>query len=50
MHSGKSEAGVGGIAYQDLTRQDVEEEPTRTYSRRVLVGNTPRRGAPHPSR
>jgi len=25
------------LTYQDLTRQEVEEEPTRTYLRRVLV-------------
>jgi hypothetical protein len=39
-----AEAGAG-IDYQDLTRQEVEEEPTRTYLWRVLVVNT-RSGAP----
>jgi len=42
MYYGKAEAGVS-IACQNLTRQDVEEEPTGTYLRRVLAGNT------HPS-
>ena len=36
---GKAEAGVG-IDYQDLTRQDVEDEPTGKYLWRVLVVNT----------
>ena len=39
MHFVSAEAGVG-IDYQDLTRQDVEEEPTGMYLWRVLVGNT----------
>ena len=34
-----AKAGVG-IACQNLTRQDVEEELTKTYSQRVLTGNT----------
>jgi hypothetical protein len=39
MYYGKAEAGVG-IDYQDLTRQDVEDETTGTYLWRVLVVNT----------
>ena len=39
MYYGKVEAGVG-IDYQDLTRQDVESEPTGMYLWRVLVVNT----------
>ena len=45
MYYGKAEAGVG-IDYQDLTRQDVEEEPTGMYLWRVLVVNT-HHSAPH---
>ena len=45
MYYGKAEAGVG-IACQNLTRQDVEEELTGMYSQRVLAGNT-HPSAPH---
>ena len=40
-----AEAGVG-IACQNLTRQEVEEEPTGMYLWRVLTGNT-HPSAPH---
>ena len=46
MYYDSAEAGVGGIDYQDLTRQDVEEETTGMYWWRVLVVNTPRPSAP----
>jgi len=39
MYCGQAEVGVGGIDYQDLTRQEVEEETTGTYARRVLEVN-----------
>ena len=45
MYSDSAEAGVG-IDYQDLPRQDVEEEPTGMYLWRVLVVNT-HPSAPH---
>ena len=45
MYSVSAEAGVG-IDYQNLTRQDVEEEPTGMYWWRVLVVNT-HPSAPH---
>ena len=48
MYFVSAEAGVG-IDYQDLTRQDVEEEPTGTYLWRVLVSEYPA-PAPLPSR
>ena len=38
MYSDSVEAGVG-IDYQDLTRQEVEDEPTGMYLWRVLVVN-----------
>jgi len=40
------EAGEGVLSYQDLTRQDVEEEPTGTYLRRVLVRQYPLTSVP----
>ena len=40
MHYFSAEAGVVGIDYQDLTRQEVEDEPTGMYWWRVLVVNT----------
>ena len=46
MNYAKAEAGVGGIAYRDLTRQDVEEETTGMYLWRVLVGYPFRTSAP----
>ena len=46
MHYVEVEAGVGVLSYQDLTRQDVEEETTGTYWWRVLVRQYPRPSAP----
>ncbi len=46
MYHGEAEAGVGVMAYQDLTRQEVEEERTWMYSQRVLVGHNPHPCAP----
>ena len=43
--TGVSRAGVG-IGCQDLTRQDVEDEPTGMYSRRVLAVSA-HPGSPH---
>ena len=43
---GFAEAGVGVLSYQDLTRQDVEEETTGTYWWRVLVRQYPLPSAP----
>jgi hypothetical protein len=39
-------AGEGVLSYQDLTRQDVEEEPTGMYLWRVLVRQYPLPSAP----
>ena len=47
MHYGLVEAGVGVLSYQDLTRQDVEDEPTGMYWWRVLVRQYPRPSATH---
>ena len=38
-----AEAGVGGSAYQDLTRQDVEDERHMDVLERVLVSTTTHR-------
>ena len=45
MYYGQVEAGVGVLSYQDLTRQDVEEETTGMYWWRVLVRQYPRPSA-----
>ena len=46
MNYGQAEAGVGVLSYQDLTRQEAEDEATRTYLCRVLVRQYPLRSAP----
>ena len=46
MHCGLVEAGEGVLSYQDLTRQDVEKEPTGMYLWRVLVRQYPLPSAP----
>ena len=45
MNYGRAEVGECGSDYQDLTRQDVEEEITGMYWQRVLVITTTLRGA-----
>ena len=41
MYYVSAEAGEGVLSYQDLTRQDVEEETTGMYWWRVLVRQYP---------
>ena len=46
MHYGQAEAGVGVLSYQDLPRQDAEDEATGMYLCRVLVRQYPLPSAP----
>ena len=46
MYYGEVEAGVGYSLTRTLRDRDVEEEPTRTYLRRVLVSEYPTAAPP----
>ena len=50
LHRCWVEAGEVVLSYQDLTRQDVEEEPTGMYLWRVLVRQYHLPSAPQPCR
>ena len=45
MYYDSAEAGVVVLSYQDLTRQEAEDEPTGMYWWRVLVRQYHRPGA-----